>query len=668
MRNNSELLFHKENDLLSFAEEENNNLITVPEEKWKLMIVDDEKEVHDVTKLVLNKFQFEGKSLEFVSAFSGEEAKRLMQQHPDTALILLDVVMEEDDSGLQVVKYIREELKNNLVRIILRTGQPGQSPEEKVIIEYDINDYKAKTELTSQKLFTTIVTALRSYRDLSNIDNHRKGLRMVIDSFSSIFSLSTVKEFAAEVLEKLVSILQLNNPVVQYQPSGFVVCKENDTFKILSATGCYHAGLDKSIEQYVSEKVMHLLNEAYMLRKNIYYDDHFVLYLQTNIGPESLIYIENSKKLSELEKDLIDIYSSNISAVNEAIFTSIRYESEKQQRLLAETLRELNKRITSTLDEKEVMKRLLDSLSQIISYDCAVAALRKLDGFEVFIKKDKTIGNKKDDLYCETYENEILSEIVATGCSILISDIYNQAERTNCFQINTDEKNSCCNFENVRSILGVPIVHQNKPIGVVLLKSCRTNAFSKREEDILLTFTEQIAIAIENAHLFSEVKHLAMTDELTGFYTRRRFFELADKECTRARLCSHPLSLLLIDVDHFKDVNDTFGHIIGDEVLETIANRCRLLLRETDIFGRYGGEEFVALLPEVKCPKAIADRLRKGFESEPITLNNDIRIPITVSIGIATLTEQCTMKTLFEKADKALYKAKQSGRNCVVEY
>lgn len=133
---------------------------------WKVLIVDDDEEIHFITKLALKDFSFDGKPLEFVSAFSGEEAKQAIQSNPDTALVLLDVVMEDDEAGLKVVKFIRNELSNYMVRIVLRTGQPGQAPENQVIIDYDINDYKTKTELTAQKLVSTIVTALRSYRDI----------------------------------------------------------------------------------------------------------------------------------------------------------------------------------------------------------------------------------------------------------------------------------------------------------------------------------------------------------------------------------------------------------------------------------------------------------------------------------------------------------------------
>lgn len=148
-------------------------------DNWKVMLVDDDRAVHQATKVALRFFSFEGRSLTFISAYSAAEAIDLIQTHPDTALMLLDVIMETPDAGLQVARQIREVIHNQLVRIILRTGQPGQVPEEKVVVAYDINDYKTKLELTQQKLFTTLVSSLRSYRDLLALEHSQTELTRV---------------------------------------------------------------------------------------------------------------------------------------------------------------------------------------------------------------------------------------------------------------------------------------------------------------------------------------------------------------------------------------------------------------------------------------------------------------------------------------------------------
>jgi two-component system sensor histidine kinase ChiS len=147
---------------------------------WKLLVVDDEAAVHDVTRLALAAFSFEGRPLRLLSAYSAAEAEELLADHPDTAVILLDVVMETDAAGLDFVHHVRTVEQNHLVRIILRTGQPGHAPENRVIVEYDINDYKHKADLTSQRLFTAVIGALRSYRDLRYISDFSRALRRFV--------------------------------------------------------------------------------------------------------------------------------------------------------------------------------------------------------------------------------------------------------------------------------------------------------------------------------------------------------------------------------------------------------------------------------------------------------------------------------------------------------
>jgi two-component system sensor histidine kinase ChiS len=179
-----ELLFASENDEdVVFAAEGEDPAAPATNgngSSWKLLVVDDEAAVHDVTRLALAAFSFEGRPLRLLSAYSAAEAEERLAEHPDTAVILLDVVMETDGAGLDFVHHVRTVEKNHLVRIILRTGQPGHAPENRVIVEYDINDYKHKADLTSQRLFTSVIGALRSYRDLRYISDFSQALRRFV--------------------------------------------------------------------------------------------------------------------------------------------------------------------------------------------------------------------------------------------------------------------------------------------------------------------------------------------------------------------------------------------------------------------------------------------------------------------------------------------------------
>ena len=160
---------------------------------WRILIADDDPSVHLVTKLALGDFTFEGRRLELLSAYGEDDTRRLMAEHPDIALILLDVVMDTMDSGFALVRYVRDGLKNKDVRIIMRTGQSGTAPEDRIIIDYDINDFKDKTELTVAKLRTTMISSLRTYSHLKIIaEEQRKSsanrayLHTIIDSLSSV--------------------------------------------------------------------------------------------------------------------------------------------------------------------------------------------------------------------------------------------------------------------------------------------------------------------------------------------------------------------------------------------------------------------------------------------------------------------------------------------------
>ena len=139
---------------------------------WKVLIVDDEEGIHGITRMIFRGYEFEGQAIELISATSSQQAQALLQAQPDIALALLDVVMEQDNTGLLLVDYIRNEMGNQDMRIILRTGHPGYAPEAQVIVNYDINDYLSKAELSASRLLTSVVVALRSYRDIKSARQH----------------------------------------------------------------------------------------------------------------------------------------------------------------------------------------------------------------------------------------------------------------------------------------------------------------------------------------------------------------------------------------------------------------------------------------------------------------------------------------------------------------
>lgn len=330
----------EQNDEILYAEEETDNQTVKNTSGWKIIIVDDEDEIHNVTKMVLSDVTYNGQKLKFLHAYSGKETIELIRDNPDTALILLDVVMEEDNSGLKVIKYIRDELKNPLVRIVVRTGQPGEAPEKKVIVDYDINDYKEKTELTSQKLFSTVIASLRSYENLITIDRNRKGLEKVIDASARLFELQQMKKFSEEILIQLKALFNLNVHVNETTISGFVAFRLDNDYVKTAAIGRFKNNLTNKFQDIIPGSILEKIQNLLMNNKYINFEENKYLGLLKNkIGNDYIIYIETSKVFSESDRYLFEVLFSNISSIFENI--QLTNEIEDTQKEILYTLGEV---------------------------------------------------------------------------------------------------------------------------------------------------------------------------------------------------------------------------------------------------------------------------------------------------------------------------------------
>ncbi|MCU7892347.1 MAG: DUF3369 domain-containing protein [Candidatus Thiodiazotropha sp. (ex Ustalcina ferruginea)] len=177
---------------------------------WKVLIADDDESVHQVTKLALKHFDYQGRKLNLISAFSGQEAMGLMRKERDIAIVLLDVVMETENAGLEVVEYIRNILDNSHVRIILRTGQPGYAPERYVIDHYDINDYKEKTELSQEKLYTSIRMGLKSFEYITILNSQKRSLEYIVQAAPAIFKITTLEDYFRSILNAIIDLLGIS--------------------------------------------------------------------------------------------------------------------------------------------------------------------------------------------------------------------------------------------------------------------------------------------------------------------------------------------------------------------------------------------------------------------------------------------------------------------------
>ncbi len=307
------------NTLLFAAEEPQTPDSGLP--PWKVLVVDDEDSVHRVTELVLKNVTFDDRPIELIEANSAAEAKTIFEKHGDEiALALVDVVMETDDAGLQLIRIIREELKNDMTRVVLRTGQPGQAPEEKVIQEYDINDYKDKTELTGTKLKTLIYSSLRSYRDIKTIDRQRKSLETVIHAIGQINQVNSLSLLASAILNQLITLLNFEPDSIYCSTRRLY--RDIPRFTVLAATGnmqplLHEASQDtNSLVQYneseLPEDLQKVFNQALQTKGSIHTEDGYIAYHSGMSGAESLLYIKHRSNIDEHAKHLLEIFSADV--------------------------------------------------------------------------------------------------------------------------------------------------------------------------------------------------------------------------------------------------------------------------------------------------------------------------------------------------------------------
>jgi EAL domain-containing protein (putative c-di-GMP-specific phosphodiesterase class I)/GGDEF domain-containing protein/CheY-like chemotaxis protein len=293
---------------------------------WKIAVIDDVAEVHETTRLALSGISFEGRDIELVSAYSAAEAKALFQRHRDIAVALVDVVMESETAGLDLVEWLRESLGDRMVRIILRTGQPGYAPETNVIARYEIDDYKEKTELSRTKLVTSLITAFRGYRQLEAIDRNRAGLERLIQSLSKLYSRQAVDAFANGILSQLSALLDV-------EPDGVVCAIDTDgqaaeTYRILAAGGALESYTGRPIEALPNAGEADLIRRCIESGETLCESVGTAIALTTNKGAHGAVFIQLPReaiKQRDAEK-LLRLFAINASVAydNASLFEETR--------------------------------------------------------------------------------------------------------------------------------------------------------------------------------------------------------------------------------------------------------------------------------------------------------------------------------------------------------
>lgn len=305
---------------------------------WKILVIDDEPSVHTLTKLILKRMEFAGRRLQLFSAYSAEEAKDVLHKEADIAVALVDVVMESEYAGLELVEYIREELGNGHVRLVIRTGQAGSAPEREVIDHYDIDDYKDKTELTAQKLYTTIRSALKAYRDIMIIESNRQGLERILNATPGLYlpSFDSVDQFFQGVLQQVIGLCQLGKNGLLCTINGFISTFDSNHMQIRAGTGAFsmREDIDRHPESVELIRICsRIIGEGRDPHPGELQAGALLFPLGNKEQIQGFIYLETTQLLSEDDRHLIQVMVNQCSSALENLILHFELKEANRESL-----------------------------------------------------------------------------------------------------------------------------------------------------------------------------------------------------------------------------------------------------------------------------------------------------------------------------------------------
>lgn len=509
--------------------------------------------------------------------------------------------------------------------------------------------------------------ALKHAQLLANEKDRRRQAEILYRATSTLTSALELDQVLEKILDQLKEVIN--------HDSACIFIQEGNNLRAMAARGLPDSdqvvGKCFPVDNQVFQLVLNL--EKPVIIDNVNTDPRFegwggtqntrswlgipLIFLDEIIGCLTLDSQQDGA-YNTSQANLAQIFATQaaIAIENARLFRSTK-DSADRQKLLHQLSQKM---IQAGMDLEQIFQSVHNTTEQLMPADAFVISIvdEKAENIVATYLSDK--GVREGTRHLPIGEG-LSGYVIKTGEPFLAFDYYQQEElqNVNLVHYGSDDR--------VRSVIAVPMKSSNKVIGMLSAQTYEPHDYSLDDQQILEMLAAYTAIAINNSRLFQEVQRLAITDSLTGTYNRRYFYSAAHKEINRSRRYGHPLAVMMLDLDYYKEINDTYGHDVGDQALQLIAQRCQENIREIDILARYGGDEFIFLLPETTIEQALetAERLRSVMQKYPIEVGN-INITTTVSIGIAgTNNSPPELEVLLKNADLALYDAKNLGRNCI---
>lgn len=425
-----------------------------------------------------------------------------------------------------------------------------------------------------------------------------------------------------------------------------------------------HAGWNRESEQIEIPLGRGLIGTAAKLRRPIYAPDvaNDARYIRTIPTTKSELAVPllvrnevvgvldcQSDVLNFFDSDTIDLLTLFSTQASIALQNARLYSQERRRAAQLEAINTLSRHTTAVLDMDELLDKSCTTILQAFPVD-HVAILLIED-------KSLVLRAEKGKLTLRFPEGGTVPpgtgltwRTLESGKPVIENDVANVVGYIH-------------GFEETKSEMCLPLVSLGETIGVLALESARAGAFTSNDVQPLESVADICAAAIQNARYVDRVRHMAYVDGLTGIFNRRYFEMRITEEMERAKRYENALALVMVDIDHFKRLNDEFGHLLGDEVLRQVSSLFVQNLRKSDIVCRYGGEEFVLLMPQTTLEQASAAAVKLRKTVEGWTFPGVAR-PVTISLGVASFpADGDSRDALVSAADRALYAAKQSGRN-----